>query len=441
MSPDSSPQPPLLDADSARLLDEFALCQAAELARRGAFDGAESLLQPLLKRTDASLTAMDLQARICAQQGRLQEAARWWQKVLDRDPTHAAAQAGLARLNRMQRRPVALQMAWPLIVGALVLVGVSCLAVRQARHRAAAEARLQETMAESFRAELQTARQTLLTAVHEIESHQPLISNSLATLVNSRVELAPLMAQMSNLDVQVRELNARQSAFAASLTNQAGSLFSALGTSVAAATNQFGRLLAQLFKETETRAAVLEAEMGAFSNQLVFLEKVSGQHTTQQDHQASQRGGSRNPMNGPGPEPPPASILDAFDGIQTSQAAGCLVVRFENGLFDHGTHFKPGARVLLERLARKIAASQPALRVEVAGHADDDRTFLKWTAAWESSLALERATAVVSYWIGLGVLDPKNLSAVSGSQRPYPSVSEKQRARNRTVVLRISHAL
>jgi flagellar motor protein MotB len=87
-----------------------------------------------------------------------------------------------------------------------------------------------------------------------------------------------------------------------------------------------------------------------------------------------------------------------------------------------------------------LAQVCPPLRIEVIGCADDDRAFRSRTARFEESLALERASAVVDYFIDLGLIAPKRLVALSsgGANRPFPSDTVQNRAKNRTAVLRLS---
>ena len=119
-----------------------------------------------------------------------------------------------------------------------------------------------------------------------------------------------------------------------------------------------------------------------------------------------------------------------------------ILLTFDEGLFDHGTHLKLGAKSRLQIVAKNLAQIQEPLHIEVVGYADDDRTFLQWTAEWESSLSFERAKAVADYFIELGLFHYENVSAVSGNvrNRPFPSDSSQNRAKNRTVVLRIDRA-
>jgi flagellar motor protein MotB len=93
----------------------------------------------------------------------------------------------------------------------------------------------------------------------------------------------------------------------------------------------------------------------------------------------------------------------------------------------------------LQAVAKALAQVSPPLRIDVIGCADDNRFFGSWTARFEESLSLERATAVVNYFIELGLFAPKRLAALSSScaNRPFPSDTVQNRAKNRTAVLRI----
>jgi len=117
-----------------------------------------------------------------------------------------------------------------------------------------------------------------------------------------------------------------------------------------------------------------------------------------------------------------------------------ILLTFDDGLFLRGTGFKPDAKSRLQAVARALAQVSTPLRIDVIGCADDDRVFKRWTARFEESLALERASAVVNYFIELGLFAPKRLAALSsrGTDRPFPSDTVQNRAKNRTAVLRIS---
>jgi hypothetical protein len=55
---------------------QLSLSRAAELARAGAYQEAETLLRTT-DPNDLPIAGLDLLARICAQQGRFEEAQQW----------------------------------------------------------------------------------------------------------------------------------------------------------------------------------------------------------------------------------------------------------------------------------------------------------------------------------------------------------------------------
>ena len=83
------------------LLAQAAMSQAAELARKGHYDDAEQALG--VNSGIASPSALDLLARIRAQQGRLAEAQSLWSEAVRLDPNNESYRAALRRLTRMNR--------------------------------------------------------------------------------------------------------------------------------------------------------------------------------------------------------------------------------------------------------------------------------------------------------------------------------------------------
>lgn len=81
------------------------LAAAAEHAREARHDTARRLLEPLTGVDGADLDALDLLARVHAQQGDLVAADVAWQRVLDLDPTHRSALAGQARIRELWSGP------------------------------------------------------------------------------------------------------------------------------------------------------------------------------------------------------------------------------------------------------------------------------------------------------------------------------------------------
>jgi len=102
------------------LARRLARSEAAHLARRGDYPGAEALLSDLLADADGS--TLDLLARIRAQQGRYGEAEALWRDAAAVDPLHPEYRAGLARLARAHGRWTGRTGLLLWIVGALLLL-------------------------------------------------------------------------------------------------------------------------------------------------------------------------------------------------------------------------------------------------------------------------------------------------------------------------------
>ena len=197
-----------------------------------------------------------------------------------------------------------------------------------------------------------------------------------------------------------------------------------LQTQVAEATTNLAASLRQTFQQGFAEAAS-QSRADTMKLQTQVAEVAASQHAL-----LDRLSGSTNA---------PKLALE-LPGVRSKTVGNSILLTFDEGLFLYGTHFKPGAEFRLRAVAKALAQLSTPLRIEVIGCADDDRAFKSWTARFEESLALERATEVVNYFIELGVFPPKRLAALSGgaTNRPFPSDTAENRARNRTAVLRIS---
>jgi flagellar motor protein MotB len=192
------------------------------------------------------------------------------------------------------------------------------------------------------------------------------------------------------------------------------------------ASNQMATLLAVVNRE---RALTAEVEAGRAASEKLLAEFRALE--ARYNVVSAEAGLATNP---PG-------VNVAVPGVTASVSGREVAVVFEEGLFDHGTHLKLGARDRLLAVAKCLAQPPDPVQIKVVGFADDDRAFLKWTARWEAGLAQERASAVVGYFIGLGLFKPEQLLATSGAAtRPFANDTEENRARNRTVVLQVSRS-
>jgi flagellar motor protein MotB len=455
---------PLLNGEVSRLLDEFAISQAAELAREGAYDRAESLLRPAVERADAPVAALDLQARVCAQQGRLGEAARWWQKVLDREPGNAAAQAALTRANALQRRPAWLQTVWPLLVGVGVLVCAALILGWQSRRQASANIVLQQRVGEVVKAEAQSGQrqvESLLTEVAWLKAAQAQAAGHLVKLDSFGTKLdgwaaaqGAVSGQLAEIQAATKRLSATQEAQAQISSNQVDSLRRTFEQELAATKDGFAQQLGIVQAEAKNVALQHLARAHALSNQVAALRSVMDREQAliaelEQGRAATEKlqsdyrtlAASHETLQAQaGLATKPPNVTIAVAGVSTSVSGNVVEITFDEGLFDHGTHFRTGAKDQLLAVAKALSQSSEPRQIQVVGFADDDRAFLKWTAQWESSLALERASAVVDHFISLGLFQSQRLSAVAGDsqKRPFASDSIRNRMKNRTAILRLA---
>ena len=126
--------------------------------------------------------------------------------------------------------------------------------------------------------------------------------------------------------------------------------------------------------------------------------------------------------------------LEADFGIQVTQTQQGTRLSFEDQiLFDFGKAvINPAGHALLAQLARAIQQVPDAVRIE--GHTDNVpiRT-QRFPSNWELSVA--RAVNVVKYFVEVGNIDPRRLSAVGyGESRPLvANDTPANRKKNRRV--------
>jgi flagellar motor protein MotB len=96
------------------LVSQAVLSKAASLARKGKYATAESLLEQLISSEKGSPDAMDLLARMHAQQGQFSEAEAFWQRALELEPNSEPYLAGLKRIERIRSRPLWLGILLPM---------------------------------------------------------------------------------------------------------------------------------------------------------------------------------------------------------------------------------------------------------------------------------------------------------------------------------------
>ena len=313
---------------------------------------------------------------------------------------------------KLQTRLNWLQNVWPVCVGALVVICCVLALGWRARRPALANARLQPQDTESASMWSEAVQQLMQSHLAEAR----VLNSNQAAFATSQAQIGAGLAKLGDIDTQL----------AASASTQASAIrgLAAAQTALAQETTNLGASLRQTFQQGFAEAASQShadtvklqtqvAEVAA--NQKTLLQRLSG------------------PTNVP-------NLALALPGVRMKTFGNSILLTFDEGLFLHGTYFKPNAKSRLQVVAKALAQVSTPLRIEVIGCADDDRAFKSWTARFEESLALDRATAVVNYFIELGIFAPERLAALSSgaTNRPFPSDTVQNRAKNRTAMLRIS---
>ncbi|MDH7502143.1 MAG: hypothetical protein QHJ82_05425 [Verrucomicrobiota bacterium] len=446
-APEATGQPPAID-QLPRLLRQISLAQAAQLAREGEHASAEEILSDLIAADPSDVAALDLFARIRAQQGAVGDAEAHWRKVAQLDPQHIGARTGLERLRKMRRAPIWMR---PTLAALVVMAVVSCGALvlswqtgRQLKANAQLQRQLREITASvaaadsnSLRMEASLSRFNALgTAMEQLIGTQTAMSNRVAEIQNETRRLASI----------------RESAPLVA-SNQISRIETAFERQLAAVKNGFEQQTdalradwQKLVKQRETDAQLMSNQIAALRvavdrERALAAELESSRATAdklESDYRALAAEHQTVLMKAGIPSRPP-SLPAEIPGVSISVEGKSTVLVFHEGLFDHGTHFRPGAKERLMVVGRAISQSPDAVRIEIAGYADDDRPLLKWTEQWESALAMKRAATVAEYYFGLGLFDPAQLAAISGNpSRPFKGNSANDRSRNRTAVVRIS---
>jgi len=346
---------------------------------------------------------------------------------------------------RLQRRPSWLQTYWPACAGALAVICCGLALVWPRRAHVPASAPLQPQDTEEAKPWAKAGPQLLQALLVEMR----LLSSNQDALASSQVQIGTGLGRLCDLDAQL----------AASASTQANASLG-LAAAQTALVRETTNLLPSLRETFEQRLGEAAGQQRADTTKLQSqfadavaslretfrqgLSETAGQHSADATKLQAQVAGVAasqrallDRLSGPTNVP---SLAFPLPGIRTRTTGDSILLIFDDGLFLHGACFRPDAKRRLEAVAQTLAQVSPPVRIEVIGCADDDRVFGRWTGKFEESLALERAAAVVDYFIELGLFTPKRLAALSSraTERPFPSDTIQNRSKNRTVVLRIS---
>jgi flagellar motor protein MotB len=297
-----------------------------------------------------------------------------------------------------------LQTFWPVCVGGLVVVGCVVALGWRGLRQAPATVAVQQPDTEAAKLWREAAQQ--LAQSHLAEAR--VLSSNRVALAASQAQIGDSLAKLCTLDSQLVATAATQASAIRSLAQETTNL-------VPTVRQTLKEGFAEAASQTRTDTVKLQTQVAEVAaNQRALLDRFVG------------------PTNMP-------NLVLAVPGVRTRACGNSILLTFDDGLFLHGTYFKRDAESRLREVAKALAQLSTPLRIEVIGCADDDRAFKSWTAQFEESLALSRAMVVVKYFIELGAIAPKRLAALSSdaANRPFPGDTPQNRAKNRTVMLRI----
>ena len=487
MSTPSTPPATPAGHPVAGLLQQVALAEATRLARAGNYSAAEELLADLVAANPPNLAALDLLARVRAQQGALLEAETLWRKLLQLDPHHPGASAGVQGLRRRARASTWRAPLLTLVTGLALLLGAVALFSRfdlrlgrrdadlRAQHDNVLQA-VREFGSNQTRAEMELRKLGAFgPKIDEFSTAQRAEMSQLALLQeearrlslqqsNRLTELFTQSTQSSTQgEVRLRELldQVRQAGgsnlvLAREVSNHVDSLQMLFQRELTAAKSDFVNRLALLqadgkglFDRQQTEIRTLNEQVAGLRDALERERQLAakieqGRLATEQlqrdlraltearDRLVAQSAQLTNPPVFAGTPP----------GVRLRTEGNAVLLIFEDGLFDHDTHFKAGAVDRLDAVLRFLAQSPARLVFEVEGFADRDKGF--FTLRDGVALGRQRATAVVNLihsrptWA-----QSRTLVAGGGANHPpfAPGKTELERARNRTVVIRITRSL
>lgn len=129
-------------------------------------------------------------------------------------------------------------------------------------------------------------------------------------------------------------------------------------------------------------------------------------------------------------------------GVTVRHDGPVVVATFEEGLFSEGDRLGSRARELLTSVGRRLELQAGEIAVHVIGYSDDLTPWAESDFRDNAALGLSRALAVVEHLRASTTLPAEVFHVRTGGARspPYPNNSPANRARNRTVVLRITKA-
>jgi len=389
-----------------RCIENLRFVQATELVRSEKYSEAEAMLSPNGQAPDTA-RELDLLARINAHQERFDDAVRYWQAALKKDPGNSNYKNCLEQLSGIQagnglpdgeRRSI-LRVG----IGACVILLIIGLLYWSQRM---ATTPVRVTLIEEKPAQATPSTQSK-TAVSQAAT----ISE--AATENQRVEQTLEQIQQTQKDqnqLLVSQIATIQTNQVVLLDGQtaARSQITVIGESII----ELKRQQAETQHATELIRSEL-ATLTAARPSASFTAEIAAARL-----------------------PNPTGFNPGTPGVNVTSQGNHWLISFNPGLFDRDEHFKIGAKARLKSVAKALVQTQAKFNVRIIGIAEDEPPTWPWSSAQtHEKLGFLRAKSVLLYLRGLEIFPSDKLSSVSGaaSQRSFPTPN----INNRSVVLEI----
>lgn len=388
-------------------IENLRFVQATELVRSGKYSEAEAMLSPKGQAPDTA-RELDLLARINAHQERFDDAVRYWQAALKKDPGNSTYKNCLEQLSDIQsgkglpdgERSSILRVG----IGACVILLIIGLLYWSQRM---ATTPVKVTLIEEKPAQATPNTQST-TAVSQAAT----ISE--AATENQRVEQT--LEQIQQTQKDQNQLLVSQ--IATIQTNQV-----VLLDGQTAARSQI-TVLGESIVELKRQQAETQHTTELTRSELATLTTARPLATSTAEITAAHL-------------PNPTDFNPGTPGVNITTQSNHWLISFNPGLFDRDEHFKIGARARLKSVAKALVRTQAKFNVRIIGIAEDEPSTWPWSIAQTyEELGFLRAKSVLLYLRGLEILPSDKLSAVSGAanQRSFTSPN----INNRSVVLEIA---
>ena len=388
-------------------IEKLRFVQATELVRSGKYLEAEAMLSPK-GQVPETACELDLLARIYAHQERFEDAARYWQAALKKDPGNSTYKNCLEQLSDIQSGKGLLDDEHTTIlrvgIGACVILLIIGLLYWSQRM---ATPPVKVTLIEEKTAQATPNTQST-TAVLQAATTKDVATE------NQRVEQT--LEQIQQTQKDQNQLLVTQ--IATIQTNQV-----VLLDAQTAARSQITVLGESIF-ELKRQQAETQNAIELTRSELETLTTARPSATSTAEIAAARL-------------PNPADFNPGTPGVNITTQSNHWLISFNPGLFDRDEHFKIGARARLTFVAKALVQTQAKFNVRIIGIAEDEPPTWPWSSAKTyEEVGLLRAKSVLLYLRGLEIFPSDKLSAVSGAatQRSFTSPN----INNRSVVLEIA---